>query len=973
VIDIGKENEVTQKQKDTQPVNASEKSSDLDPEILKIIGETPSTEPEGLKLSNHISDRWKNWLKTGQTKEAKELLLKKYPRKGECSLEAPKLNPEIAASLNEGSLKRDKYFSNTQNLAGSALSALSLVIDPILTKKREEIDVKKMLENLWESSRILTELFRGQTVARKACILPSLNKQTASLLDKTETGKFLFGEKLGEKIKESKVIDKISTDIKSQLPLKKPGTSNLNAKSPSYLRFTFQGKIYEFTCVPFGLCSAPFVFTKILKPVVNCLRENGFLSNVYLDDFLCMGLDIESCSKNLITTKEFLVSLGFIINEEKSNLKPSRRCKYLGLVIDSEKFCLGLTDKKRETILFLAQVIGTLTAACPAVEYGTLHCKLLEKAKTKALTANNDNYEKTMILPKYIHDDLRWWKKKIPVSFRKIRTADYQKEIFSDASLTGWGAFCDGQQARGWWKPEEKNLHINDLELRAAFLALKCFADDLRDCEILIRVDNSTAKAYINKMGGSQYLHLHLLAKEIWDWCEERNIWLYASYIPSRENKEADSLSRVKNIDTEWSLADYAFKRITKRFGVPSIDLFASRNNSKCKKYCAWERDPEAMTIDAFTINWKEHRFYAFPPFALIARVLQKIINDRACGVIVIPLWSTQPWFPLLKNLMITEMIIFKPNDIIREAFKRKNLPETSIEILSASLAESTIKQYNSALKDWWIFSKKKGRDPFCIEANSVLEFLSEKFRDGAAYGTLNTARSALSLISTQDITNNPIISRFFKGIFKLRPIKPKYDSTWDTEPVITKAADLYPLEKLTLQQLTKKLIILLALGTAHRVQTLSLISIDNIVQYKSNVQIKIPDIIKTSRPGASQPLLILPVFTDKPELCVANTLLNYIKRTKSLRSSEKRLFISIRKPHTAVSSQTLSRWIKNFLVDCGVDEKFTAHSTRHASTSKAAEAGVSLDLIRKTAGWSEKSLVFAKFYNRPISSQNNN
>lgn len=64
-------------------------------------------------------------------------------------------------------------------------------------------------------------------MARKACILPNLNKQTASLLEKTETGEFLFDEKLGEKIKESKVIDKISTDIKSQLLYKKPETSNL--------------------------------------------------------------------------------------------------------------------------------------------------------------------------------------------------------------------------------------------------------------------------------------------------------------------------------------------------------------------------------------------------------------------------------------------------------------------------------------------------------------------------------------------------------------------------------------------------------------------------------------------------------------------------------------------------------------------------------------------------------------------------
>ncbi|XP_074105380.1 uncharacterized protein LOC141531442 [Cotesia typhae] len=215
VIDLAKEIETGEKSLEQSTSKVTE-TVELDPEILQIIGETPTTEPEGLKLSAHIANRWKIWLKTGQTKEAKELLLKKYPRKGECSLEAPKLNPEIAASLNDGSLKRDKYFSNTQNLAGSTLSALSLVIDLLLTKKREEIDIKKMLENLWESSQILIDLYRGQTIARRACILPSLNKQTAALLEKTETSELLFGDKLGEKIKESKIIDKIGTDIKSQ-------------------------------------------------------------------------------------------------------------------------------------------------------------------------------------------------------------------------------------------------------------------------------------------------------------------------------------------------------------------------------------------------------------------------------------------------------------------------------------------------------------------------------------------------------------------------------------------------------------------------------------------------------------------------------------------------------------------------------------------------------------------------------------
>lgn len=97
VIDLSKENESEGKSKGTQSTSEVTETVDLDPGILKIIGETPTSEPEGLKLLSHTSNRWKMWLKTGQTKETKELLLKKYPKKGECSLEAPKLNPEIAA------------------------------------------------------------------------------------------------------------------------------------------------------------------------------------------------------------------------------------------------------------------------------------------------------------------------------------------------------------------------------------------------------------------------------------------------------------------------------------------------------------------------------------------------------------------------------------------------------------------------------------------------------------------------------------------------------------------------------------------------------------------------------------------------------------------------------------------------------------------------------------------------------------
>lgn len=119
-------------------------------------------------------------------------------------------------------------------------------------------------------------------------------------------------------------------------------------------------------------------------------------------------------------------------------------------------------------------------------------------------------------------------------------------------------------------------------------------------------MDNTTALAYINrKSGGIQYLTLNRLARNIWQWYEEREIWIVASYISSQENTDADRESRRTNIDTEWKLANFAFKKIVDKWSHPEIDLFASKNNTKINKFCAWKRDPEAWTIDAFTLTGK--------------------------------------------------------------------------------------------------------------------------------------------------------------------------------------------------------------------------------------------------------------------------------------------------------------------------------------------------------------------------------
>lgn len=89
------------------------------------------------------------------------------------------------------------------------------------------------------------------------------------------------------------------------------------------------------------------------------------------------------------------------------------------------------------------------------------------------------------------------------------------REIFSYASLTGWGAHCNGEGACGFWKESKKSLHINYFELTAAFIALRCFDSNLHGVQVLLRVDNTTAISYINRMGGVQYPGLVTRAREL--------------------------------------------------------------------------------------------------------------------------------------------------------------------------------------------------------------------------------------------------------------------------------------------------------------------------------------------------------------------------------------------------------------------------------------------------------------------------
>ena len=100
-----------------------------------------------------------------------------------------------------------------------------------------------------------------------------------------------------------------------------------------------------------------------------------------------------------------------------------------------------------------------------------------------------------------------------------------QQPITSNASLSGWGALCKETYTGSTWSEQEPTMHINSLELLEATLALKTFLKDTSGPLVLLQLDNPTAVAYINNMGGMVSAQLTEVVKELWMWSLDNNIF----------------------------------------------------------------------------------------------------------------------------------------------------------------------------------------------------------------------------------------------------------------------------------------------------------------------------------------------------------------------------------------------------------------------------------------------------------------
>ena len=121
-------------------------------------------------------------------------------------------------------------------------------------------------------------------------------------------------------------------------------TVSIASEHKMFLKLRWWDKLYQYTCLPNGLASAPGIFTKLLKPVFNILRQKGYLSSSYIDDCHLQGATYGECHESVQEMVRLLGDIGLPIHNEKSVLIPSQIFTFLGFVLNSVTMTVQLTD-----------------------------------------------------------------------------------------------------------------------------------------------------------------------------------------------------------------------------------------------------------------------------------------------------------------------------------------------------------------------------------------------------------------------------------------------------------------------------------------------------------------------------------------------------------------------------------------------------------------------------------------------------
>ncbi len=424
--------------------------------------------------------------------------------------------------------------------------------------------------------------------------------------------------------------------------------------------FGFGPRFFVFRVLPFGLSAAPWLFTKLMRPLVKYWRGLGFPLVLYLDDALGIAPSWELAVKTSEKIRNDLQKAGIMVNSEKSVWVPTQKITWLGFIIDSISLKIQIPHVKREKVFQLAQDLfqNEYSSARNLAKFAGLVMSFwlplgnLVKLMTKnlySLIESRLNWDSPIPITTAAKIEIKFWRDHI----RQVPTKcliSYQlpeKIIFSDASSSGCGAILLSNNAK-CFKPfsvSECAESSTARELTAVLFTIRSFASLIRHKTVLLLTDNQACAKIIES--GSMKPHLQKLALEIFAFSIENNVNLDPRWIPREFNTQADALSKAFESDN-WAVRPLFFRHFDKTWGPYTIDRFADSQNSQLSRFNSRVPSPGSIGIDAFSYDWSEDNNWLVPPVHLIVKTVKHLVATKAKGTLVCPKWTSASFWPVL-------------------------------------------------------------------------------------------------------------------------------------------------------------------------------------------------------------------------------------------------------------------------------------------------------------------------------------
>ena len=556
--------------------------------------------------------------------------------------EDKRAHPRVVTILKEG------YCLNFRLKA--PLTKVPVIRSKYLNREKQQFLIKAVYQMI--DKRAITPVQKVTSLGfySRLFLVPKPGKRWRPVIDLSVVNQYLHiptfkmetAENIRDSLQEGEWVTSLDlTDAYFHIPI--------HPQFQKYLRFNVGDRSYQFTALPFGIATAPLEFTMVVKEVKLMALAEGIRIHQYIDDWLMRAKTKQQCQENTHRLIHLVQSLGWIINFKKSDLIPTQEIEFLGYKFDLRVGLVFPTQSKINRLLEktvsmlespqtsprkLMSLIGSMASMEKTIPLGRLHMRPLQwYLKT------HWRYPQSLDIPvsvsQVLKQHLQWW-----TNLSNLRGSIHRcfpKRL---------GAHLEHHTASGLWNQVESRLHINILELKTVFLALKSFENQLLNQNLLISTDNSSVVAYLNKQGGTHSQEMCALIWRIMAWTNARGIQIRAKHIPGNLNVLADSLSRKdKVIQTEWVLNHRVFNQICHCWHQPMVDLFATKLNHKLPMYVSPVPDGRAWETDALNISWEGLDAYVFCPVALIPQVIQKLTTHRCRIIMIAPGWPGMSWF----------------------------------------------------------------------------------------------------------------------------------------------------------------------------------------------------------------------------------------------------------------------------------------------------------------------------------------